>query len=185
MSEGDSIMREILHAGELEAQRRFGAEGYWNDHNLGMIRGQLPPAWAAFLEAQAFFFIATANDRGECDCSFRGREFNASGQSYPLLKVLDAKTLVFPDFSGNKLYNSLGNILVNSHIGMLFVDFQNRSRARVNGAAEIIDDPRAHEDIWPIAHRYVRVTVQQAYPNCRARIPKMRFAAPTDAFFDE
>jgi predicted pyridoxine 5'-phosphate oxidase superfamily flavin-nucleotide-binding protein len=175
----------ILHPGELEAQRRFGAEGYWNDHNLGMIRDHLAPAWAAFLEAQAFCFIATANDRGECDCSFRGREFNASGQSYPLLKVLDAKTLVFPDFSGNKLYNSLGNILVNPHIGMLFVDFQNRSRARVNGVAEIIEDRRAYEDIWPTAQRYVRVTVQQAYPNCKARIPKMNFVPLTDAFFDE
>jgi predicted pyridoxine 5'-phosphate oxidase superfamily flavin-nucleotide-binding protein len=131
------------------------------------------------------FFIATANDRGECDCSFRGREFNAAGQPYPLLKVLDAKTLVFPDFSGNKLYNSLGNILVNPHIGMLFVDFQNRSRARVNGAAEIIEDRLTHGDIWPMAQRYVQVTVQQAYPNCKARIPKMNFAPLTDAFFDE
>lgn len=177
--------REILHAGEREAQRRFGAEGYWNDHNLGMIRDQLPPVWAAFLEAQAFFFIATASAQGECDCSFRGREFNVSGQSYPLLKVRDAKTLVFPDFSGNNLYNSLGNILVNPHVGMLFIDFQNRSRVRVNGSAEIIDDPRVYGGIWPTAYRYVQVTVQQAYPNCRARIPPMSLAPLTDAFFDE
>lgn len=176
---------DVLHEGELEAQRRFGAEGYWNEHNLGMIRDNIPLAWAGFLEAQAFFFIATANDRGECDCSFRGREFNASGQPYPLLKVLDDKTLVFPDYSGNKLYNSLGNILVNPHIGMLFVDFRHRSRARVNGIAEIIEDKRAYEDIWPLAQRYIRVTVQQAYPNCKARIPKMNFAPLTDAFFDE
>jgi predicted pyridoxine 5'-phosphate oxidase superfamily flavin-nucleotide-binding protein len=99
--------------------------------------------------------------------------------------VLDAKTLVFPDFSGNKLYNSLGNILVNPHIGLLFVDFQNRSRARVNGAAAIIEDRHVYEAIWPTAQRYVKVEVQQAYPNCKARIPKMSFAPPTDAFFDE
>ena len=174
-----------LHAGEIEAQRRFGVEGYWNDHNLGMIRDHIPPTWAAFMESQAFFFIATANHKGECDCSFRGREFNASGQAYPLLKVIDAKTLVFPDYSGNKLYNSMGNILVNAHIGMLFVDFQHRARARVNGSAEIIEDKRAYEDIWPLAQRYVLVTVTQAYPNCKARIPKMSFTPLTDAFFDE
>lgn len=131
------------------------------------------------------FFIATANDRGECDCSFRGREFNASGQSYPLLKILDAKTLVFPDYSGNNLFNSLGNIMVNPHIGMLFIDFSHRSRARVNGIAEIIEDRRTYEDIWPMALRYIRITVQQAYPNCRARIPKMALIAPDDAFFSE
>lgn len=77
MRDADKPM--VPHAGALEAQRRFGAAGYWNEHNLGMIRDRVPPAWAAFLETQAFFFIATANDRGECDCSFRGREFNVSG----------------------------------------------------------------------------------------------------------
>lgn len=65
------------------------------------------------------------------------------------------------------------------------MDFQNRSRARVNGAAEIIEDRRAYEDIWPTAQRYVRVAVHQAYPNCKARIPKMSFAPLIDAFFDE
>lgn len=178
-------IHEILHAGEREAQRRYGAEGFWNDHNLGMIRDHLPPAWAGFLESQAFFFIATANDKGECDCSFRGREFNASGERYPLLKVLDEQTLVFPDYSGNKLYNSLGNMLVNPHIGMLFVDFENRSRARVNGYAVIIEDPLAYADTWPRALRYVRVTVEQAYPNCKARIPQMSFAPITEDFLDE
>lgn len=175
----------ILHEGEIMAQRQFGAEGYWNEHNLGMIRDSIPPKWAAHMEAQAFFFIATANHLGECDCSFRGREFNASGQAYPLLKIMGANTLVFPDYSGNKLYNSIGNILVNPNIGMLFIDFQGRSRLRVNGSADIIEDRHAYEDIWPMAQRYVRVTVKQAYPNCKARIPKMTFAPLTDAFFDE
>lgn len=178
-------INKIFHSGELEAQRRYGAEGYWNDHNLGMIRDQLPPAWTDFIERQAFFFLATANDQGECDCSFRGREFNASGISYPLLKALDTQTLVFPDYSGNKLYNSLGNILVNPQVGLLFVDFQNRSRARVNGRAEIIEDRLTYSKTWPMALRYVQVTVQQAYPNCKARIPKMNFAPITDAFLDE
>jgi predicted pyridoxine 5'-phosphate oxidase superfamily flavin-nucleotide-binding protein len=178
-------INKVFHAGELEAQRRYGAEGYWNDHKLRMIRDHLPPAWVDFIESQAFFFLATANDRGECDCSFRGREFNLSGKSYPLLKVVDEQTLVFPDYSGNKLYNSLGNMLVNPQAGMLFVDFEKRSRARVNGRAEIIEDPRAYAEIWPTALRYVKVTVQQAYPNCKARVPQMRLAPITDAFLDE
>lgn len=93
-----------------------------------------------------------------------------------LLRVVDRKTLVFSDYSGNRLYNSLGNILDNSHIGMLFVDFQHRTRARVNGQAEIIDDKSAFSEIWPLAQRYVRVTEAQAYPNCKARIPKMTMA---------
>lgn len=177
---------DFLHKGEIEAQRRFHGGPTWDVSLLGtLILDALPPAWARFIESQPFFFMATANHHGECDCSFRGREFNASGQPYPLLRVLDEKTLVFPDYRGNKLYNSLGNILVNPHVGLLFVDFQQRARVRVNGQAEIVEDKDAFLETWPLAHRYVRVTVAQAYPNCKARIPKMTMAPLTDAFFDE
>jgi hypothetical protein len=161
---------DFLHEGEIEAQRRFHNGLTRDAAQLGaLILDTLPPAWARFIE---------------CDCSFRGREFDASGRPYPLLRVLDERTLVFPDYRGNKLYNSLGNILVNPHVGLLFVDFQQRARARVNGQAEVVEDKDAFLDIWPLAHRYVRVTVAQAYPNCKARIPKMTLAPLTDAHLD-
>jgi hypothetical protein len=177
---------DFLHAGEIEAQRRFHGGPTWEDAQMaGLIRDTLSPAWTGFLESQPFFFMATANQRGECDCSFRGREFDASGHPYPVLKVLDAKTLVFPDYSGNKLYNSLGNILVNPHVGLLFVDFQQRARARVNGSARIVEDRAAYSHIWPLALRYIFVEIRQAYPNCKARIPSMTMVPPSDAFFDE
>lgn len=107
-----------------------------------------------FFRKSAVFFIATSDKCGRCDCSFRGREWNISGKPYPLLKVIDPKTIVFPDYSGNMLYNSLGNILVNPNIGMLFVNFQSRSRARVNGAAEIIVNKDAYLKTWPLALLY-------------------------------
>ncbi|HUW98097.1 MAG TPA: pyridoxamine 5'-phosphate oxidase family protein, partial [Acidiferrobacter sp.] len=166
----------ILHNGEWEAQRRFcGGRTAENDAQLAamvqMIQDHIRPSWIGFLESQPFFFLATANQYGACDCSFRGREYSIAGKPTPLLKVLTPKILVFPDYSGNNLYNSLGNILVNPHVGMLFVDFQKRSRARVNGSAEIVEDKNTYSQIWPRALRYVRVTVEQAYPNCKARIP--------------
>lgn len=84
-----------------------------------MFRTAIPHVLARFIEALPFFFMATADARGACDCSFRSREHDASGRTYPCLKVLDASTLVFPDYAGNKLFNSLGNILVNPQIGCL------------------------------------------------------------------
>lgn len=177
---------ELLHEGEQEAQRRFGVEGFWNTHNLNaMFHETISHNLAAFIEALPFFFIATSNTKGECDCSFRGREHDVSGQPYPLVKVLDAKTLVFPDYRGNKLYSSLGNIIVNGHIGMLFIDFQSRTRVRLNGRAEIIDSPAVHSDVWPLAQRYVQVTAEQVYGNCKARIPKMALLSPTDSEFHD
>lgn len=177
---------ELLHEGEIEAQRRFGVEGFWNTHNLNaMFHDTIPPNLAAFIESLPFFFIATANTKGECDCSFRGREHDVSGHPYPLVKVIDKKTLVFPDYRGNKLYNSLGNIIVNGHIGMLFIDFQSRTRVRVNGRAEIIESQTAYSDIWPLAQRHVSVTTEQVYGNCKARIPRMTLVPPTDSDFHD
>ncbi|MBI5783249.1 MAG: pyridoxamine 5'-phosphate oxidase family protein [Gammaproteobacteria bacterium] len=177
---------ELLHEGEKEAQRRFGVDGFWNIHNLNaMFHETIPPRLAAFIEGLPFFFIATANSRGECDCSFRGREHDVSGRPYPLIKALDTKTLVFPDYKGNKLFNSLGNIIVNGHIGMLFIDFQHRTRVRLNGRAEVIEDQKAYSDVWPLAQRYVRATAVQVYSNCKARIPRMMLVPPTDSEFHD
>lgn len=175
---GHRAVDELLHEGEKEAQKRFGAEGFWDVNNLNaMLHDTIAPNLAMFIEDLPFFFIATANSEGECDCSFRGREHDASGQPYSLVKVIDKKTLVFPDYQGNKLYNSLGNIIVNGHIGVLFIDFQSSTRARVNGRAEIIEDKSVYSDIWPLAQRYIKVTAEQVYGNCKARIPKMNIVS--------
>ncbi|MGE5238037.1 MAG: pyridoxamine 5'-phosphate oxidase family protein [Chloroflexota bacterium] len=165
---------DILHPGEIEAQRRFGVEHAWSDAALSrMIKTALDPTFTAFIDTQQFFFIATADAEGNCDCSFRGSEKDADGTYLKALKVLDEKRLVFPDFKGNSLYNSLGNIVVNPHIGMLFIDFQRQQRVRLNGRAKIIEDQRRYSDIWPMALRYVLVTVEQVYANCPDRIPNL------------
>ena len=173
---------ERLHAGEREAQLRFGANGLWDTHRLNaMLHTDIPPRLRCFIENLPFFFIATSNTAGECDCSFRGREHTITGETYPLVKTLDSRTLVFPDYRGNKLYNSLGNILVNGHIGMLFIDFASRTRVRLNGQAQIIETPATYADIWPLAQRYVLVTTEQVFGNCKARIPLMTLVSPTDS----
>ena len=103
---GHREVNELLHEGKIEAQKRFGVEGFWNTHNLNaMFHDTISPNLASFIERLPFFFIATTNAKGECDCSFRGREHDVSGRPYPLAKVIDKKTLVFPDYRGNKLYN--------------------------------------------------------------------------------
>lgn len=172
---------ESAYAGERAAHKRFGVEDFWVAHNFdAMFHTSIPASMAAFVESLPFFFIATANLRGECDCSFRGREYDASGQPYALLKVLDVKTLVFPDYRGNNFFNSLGNMLVNGQLGMLFIDFESRLRMRINGRTDIIEDRHAYAELWPLAQRYVRVTVEQVYGNCRSRIPRMKLIPPHD-----
>lgn len=179
---GSRPVNALLHDGELAAQQRFGAAGVWDLNRLNnMFHEHIPPSLVEFIENLPFFFIATANTAGECDCSFRGREHDVAGRPYPLVKVLDSTTLIFPDYRGNRLYNSLGNIIVNGHIGMLFIDFQSRTRVRLNGRAEIVEAPTAYADIWPLAQRYVRVSAEQVYGNCKSRIPHMQLVPPADS----
>jgi predicted pyridoxine 5'-phosphate oxidase superfamily flavin-nucleotide-binding protein len=86
--------------------------------------------------------------------------------------VVDDRTLLFPDYNGNGSFMSLGNLAVNPRVGMLFIDFEHQRRVRVNGRAEILDDPDMVSR-FPGAERIVSVTVEQAFPNCSRYIPRM------------
>ena len=173
---------DARYAAERLAHKRFGVEDFWHTHDFdaAFLRA-IPAGLMTYLPALPFFFMATANARGECDCSYRGREQDAAGRPYSLVKIIDDRTLIFPDYSGNRYFNSLGNILVNGYIGMLFVDFERQRRIRINGQASIIDDQRAYAGEWPLAQRYISVTVEQVFGNCRSRIPRMQLITATDS----
>lgn len=169
------------HSGELLMRELFPSSYHWDERSLAaMMSPVIHLGLAQFIQAQPFFFIATSSSGGHCDCSFRGREEDGSGNHGPALRVIDQGSLVFPDFSGNGLYNSLGNIQTNPHIGLLFIDFQRRRRVRVNGIAQVIPADGDITRIWPTAQAAVLVKVEQAFGNCPARIPLMLWADDAD-----
>ncbi|MGZ4162658.1 MAG: pyridoxamine 5'-phosphate oxidase family protein, partial [Tumebacillaceae bacterium] len=94
---------------------------------------------------------------------------------YPVVKVLDDHTLVFPDYPGNGAFQSLGNIVENPHVGMLFIDFERAIRIRVNGTAQIVEsiDDEEITSLFPGAQQYVVVSTEQVFGNCTARIPTL------------
>ena len=112
------------------------------------------------------FFLATADARGRPDCSYKG---GLPG----FVRVLDPTTLAFPDYDGNGMFRSLGNILVNRHVGMLFVNFETPDRLRLNGVATLHDD-KAALSAHPGAQLVVRVTVERIFPNCPRYIHTMK-----------
>lgn len=161
------------YSAERLAHRKFGVDEIWKKYDLSSIfKDHLSPGVAQFIEALPFFFIATTNQAGECDCSFRGREFDSEGKPYALLKICNEKKFIFPDFSGNNVFNSLGNILQTGQIGMLFIDFERRLRLRINGRARVVENPDMYQEMWPTAKRAVAVDIVQVFGNCRARIPQ-------------
>jgi len=87
----------------------------------------------AFIEAQRMFFLATTDAEGFPDCSYKG--------GHPgFVRVHDEKTLIFPSYDGNGMFKSLGNIRANPGVGLLFLDFEQPKRLRVNGLATVSSD---------------------------------------------
>jgi hypothetical protein len=122
----------------------------------------------AFVERLELFFLATADAEGRPQCSYKGGDPG-------FVKVLDDKTLAFPNYDGNGMYLSMGNVLVNPHVGLLFIDFQGNPprRLRINGTASIDEnDPLLGE--WERAQFVVRVHVTEVFPNCPRYIHRMQ-----------
>lgn len=120
----------------------------------------------AFIEHSSMFFLATADAEGRPQCSYKG---GLPG----FMRVVDERILAFPDYNGDGSFKSLGNILVNPHVGLLFIDFEHPDRLRINGSATVHkDDPLLSE--YPGSQLIVRVQVERVFPNCQRYIHKMQ-----------
>ena len=87
----------------------------------------------AFVQRMEMVFVASADGHGECDASLR-----AGPPGF--IRVLDARTLAYPEYRGNGIHASLGNITENGHVGLLMVDFvDDLIGLHVNGAARIAE----------------------------------------------
>jgi uncharacterized protein len=142
------------------------------------VSDELTPKMVEFIGRMEMAFIATSDAGGECDCSFRA---GTAG----FLRVLDERTIAYPEFRGNGVMASLGNILENPRIGILMVDFtRDLIGLHVNGNAEIVtpahmqeldcrlpDEAPAHPGRRPVQWVLVRVT--EAYIHCSKHIPKL------------
>ena len=132
-----------------------------------IVRAAFTEEDRAFIQRCAMFFIATADAEGRPDCSYKG---GLPG----FVRVDDEHTLAIPDYDGNGMYRTWGNVLQNPHVGLLFIDFENPKRLRVNGTAQVReDDPLRTE--FPGAVFIVRVRAEKIFPNCPRHIHKMQF----------
>jgi len=111
-----------------------------------------------FIASRDFFFLATVDATGMPTVSHKG---GAPG----LVRVLDPGTLAFPDYDGNGMYLSMGNISDSAKIGMLFIDLETPNRVRVQATASVTaDDDLLGE--WPGARLVVRARVERVFHNC-------------------
>lgn len=156
----------LYHDGSRALQDRFDSRRIADRLEQVTLHTTITAHDRAFIERCAMFFLATADAEGWPDCSYKG---GLPG----FVRAVDEQTLAFPDYDGNGMFRSLGNILVNPHVGLLFIDFESPNRLRVNGTATLHhDDPLLAE--YPGAQLVARVRVERIFPNCPRYIHKMR-----------
>lgn len=167
---------DFFHDDMRALQDRYEGRAVADRLETHRMRRRLNDDDRALIEAVPFFFLATASETS-VDCSFKG---GPPG----FVKVVSDTELVWPDFDGNRMYRSLGNIQQTTRVGLLFLRFDGAAfdglaaRMRVNGRAQILeDDPRIAE--IPGAKRLISVEVDHVFPNCPRYIPKLSFEEPS------
>src|SRR5438046_2027029 len=129
------------------------------------VRASFTEEDRAFIERCPMLFIATADVHGHPDCSYKG---GLPG----FVRVVDDRTLAIPDYDGNGMYRTWGNVVANPNVGLLFLDFERPRRLRVNGTALVdFDDPLRNE--LPGAVFVVRISAATIFPNCPRYIHRM------------
>jgi predicted pyridoxine 5'-phosphate oxidase superfamily flavin-nucleotide-binding protein len=160
-------MASRYHDGSRELQDRFDTRRLADRLHARTVRDAILPEDRAFIERMDMFFLGTSDDAGQPQCSYKGGDPG-------FIRVVDEWTLAFPNYDGNGMYLSLGNVLVNPHVGMLLIDFTSErpSRMRIEGTASITEnDTLAWE--YPGAQFVVRVKILRLFPNCPRYIHRM------------
>jgi len=151
-------MPEGFHDGSRSLQDRFDTRALADRIDELLVHDTIDEGDRAFIEARDMFFLATADAEGRPTCSYKGGEPG-------FVRVVDHHTLAFPNYDGNGMYLSTGNVLANPAVGMLFIDLERGHRMRLEGTASIdLDDPLLAD--CPEAQFVVRVRARAVYPNC-------------------
>lgn len=159
-------MSSMYHWGSRQLQHQFDSQRIADRLEQRTVHNTFTEQDRTFIERSPMFFLATADAEGRPDCSYKG---GMPG----FVRVLTPTTLAFPDYDGNGMFKSLGNMQVNPHVGLLFIDFEHPDRMRINGIATLhADDPLLSE--YPGAQLIVRVQAEQIFPNCPRYIHTMQ-----------
>jgi hypothetical protein len=165
-------MTIMYHDGNRRLQDEFDSRRIADRLEQKLTRTAFSADDKAFIESAIYFFVASADAEGRPDCSFKG---GAPG----FVRVTGPSELAFPDYDGNGMFKSLGNLMVNPNVGLLFIALHGKpARLRVNGTARVSrDDPLLEETVG--AQLMVRVATRAIFPNCPRYIPTMQLTEPS------
>lgn len=148
----------IFHKGSRLLQDRYDTRRIADRIDERLVSDVISAQDRAFIERVDMFFIATADAEGRPNCSYKGGDPG-------FVRVVDEHTIAFPNYDGNGMYLSMGNLLDNSHVGLLFISLESGHRLRLNGVAAIDDRDSLLAD-YKEAQFMVRVRAREVFPNC-------------------
>lgn len=156
----------LYHQGSRALQDRYDTRRLADRLGERLVADTIDDTDREFIERMDMFFLATADEHGKPQCSYKGGDPG-------FVLVLDDKTIAFPYYDGDGMYFSAGNVLRNPQVGLLFIDFERRRRTRLNGIAEIaFGDPLLAR--FPEAQFLIRVRVREVFPNCPRYIHRLK-----------
>jgi predicted pyridoxine 5'-phosphate oxidase superfamily flavin-nucleotide-binding protein len=161
----------FYHEGQRALQDAFDSRRIADRLEQVTLHERLHEGDRDFIGRCAMFFLATVDDEGRPDVSYKG--------GYPgFLQILSDIELAFPHYDGNGMFRSMGNVLVHPEVALLFVDFERPDRLRIHGRAEVVlDEPLIAQ--WPGAQAAVRVRIDRVFPNCPRYIHRMALQHPS------
>src|SRR5262245_22136278 len=118
--------------GSMRARAEMGARPSGATPIHSSVLGAAQQAW---IGAADTFFIASAHPEGGADASHRGGRPG-------FVRVDGDRSLSFPDYAGNNMFNTLGNLAADPRAGLLFVDFERGDLVQVTGRARLDWEPR-------------------------------------------
>lgn len=125
----------------------------------------------AFIESRDMFFLSSIDHRGRPTVSYKGGDPG-------FVRIIDENTLAFPSYDGNGMHFSMGNIDLNSEIGMLFIDFEKPHRVRVQGTASVSAEDEL-KSLWTEAELVVRVELSELWQNCPRYVHRYEKVKPS------
>jgi uncharacterized protein len=156
--EVESNMSRLYGPQHRALQDRFDMRRLADGVEQRIVRTEITAEHQKFIESRDMFWLATIDHEGRPTVSYKGGDPG-------FVRVLDQTTLAFPCYDGNGMFYSMGNLIGNDKIGMLFVNFAQPHRLRVQGVASIHDDDPLLADYFE-ALMIVRVSVTEIFRNC-------------------
>jgi uncharacterized protein len=155
---GRPTMSRLYGPNHRALQDRFDTRRLADNVEERIVLTEIPPEHKAFIESCDMFFLSTIDHQGRPTVSYKGGDPG-------FVRVLDGKTIAFPCYDGNGMFYSMGNLVGNGQVGMLFISFEKPHRLRLQGTASVEDNDPLLED-YAEAQLIVRVTVSEIFRNC-------------------